>query len=169
MSAKAQWTEQTSGTTDDLYSVYFTDDDTGYAVGENGTILETSDGGSNWEEQESGTTDDLHSVYFIDDDMGYAVGSDGTILETTSGIGISEFNKEKNNFIIYPNPATDNLTIESPQQAVMEISSIQGQLIKTLATNGNKTSIDISALPNGMYFIKMKTEKGIAVKKFVKE
>jgi hypothetical protein len=32
-----------------------------------------------------------------------------------------------------------------------------------------KTNIDISAFAKGVYFVKLKTEKGVAVKKFVKE
>lgn len=73
------------------------------------------------------------------------------------------------NVAIYPNPATDKLIIESPQQATIEIANIQGQLIETLATTGTKTNIDISMLAKGMYFVKVKTEKGVAVKKFIKE
>ncbi|MFH1005001.1 MAG: YCF48-related protein [Bacteroidota bacterium] len=90
------------------------------------------------------------------------------VTVTVPCVGITDITTI-NNFIIYPNPATDNITIESPQQAVMEISNIQGQLIKTLVTSNNKTSVDVSAFSNGMYFIKAKTEKGIAIKKFVKE
>jgi len=89
-----------------------------------------------------------------------------TIDVVITGIELTEYNKTIN---VYPNPATDNITIESPQQAVIEISNIQGQLIKTLAANSNKTSVDVSAFPSGMYFVKVKTEKGVAVKKFVKE
>lgn len=70
---------------------------------------------------------------------------------------------------IYPNPATNYITIETPLQAVIEISNIQGQLIKTIAANDKKTSIDISAFPSGIYVVKVKTEKGIAVNKFIKE
>ena len=69
---------------------------------------------------------------------------------------------------LFPNPAINNLTIESPQSAVIEITNIQGQLIKTLIATGSKTSIDISAFPSGVYVVEMKTEKGVAVKKFVK-
>ena len=43
--SRAQWVQQTSGTTNDLHSVYFTDANTGYAVGEYVTILKTTDGG----------------------------------------------------------------------------------------------------------------------------
>ena len=37
---------------------------TGYAVGRVGTILKTSDGGTNWVDQTSGTTEDIRSVPF---------------------------------------------------------------------------------------------------------
>ena len=70
---------------------------------------------------------------------------------------------------IYPNPAIDNLIIEAPQKSTIEILDIQVQLIKSLITRGNKTSIDVSALPSGVYIVEVKTENGIAVKKFVKE
>jgi predicted secreted protein len=73
------------------------------------------------------------------------------------------------NVHIYPNPATNNINIESQQQAIIEISNNQGQLIKTLVTSSNKTSIDISDFARGIYFIKVKTEKGVMVEKFIKE
>jgi len=72
-------------------------------------------------------------------------------------------------FSIYPNPSADNITIESPQQSTIEIYNIQGQLIETLAANNNTLNIDVSAFPNGIYILEMKTEKEIEVKKFVKE
>jgi hypothetical protein len=84
------------------------------------------------------------------------------------GNGIKEL-MQNNEIIIYPNPATYNLIIEAPQKATIEILNIQGQLVKAITATGNKTSIDVSALPSGMFFIKVKTKKGIEVKKFVKE
>ena len=39
------WSTLSSGTTNDLYSVYFTDPHTGYVTGEGGTILKTTNGG----------------------------------------------------------------------------------------------------------------------------
>ncbi|MGD0710850.1 MAG: T9SS type A sorting domain-containing protein [Bacteroidales bacterium] len=92
------------------------------------------------------------------------------ITVTGSGAGIIDVNND-NVFKVYPNPTSENITIEniSQTQAIIEISNLQGQLIKTFTTNSNKTNVDISAFPCGMYFISMKTEKGIAVEKFVKE
>ena len=71
--------------------------------------------------------------------------------------------------MMYPNPATDNLTIQTTEQGIIEILNIEGQLMESIAVNGNKTNINVSTLPDGVYFVEMKTEKGIAVKKFVKE
>ena len=41
------WTSQSSGTTNYLYGVSFTDANTGTAVGWNGTIIRTTNGGAN--------------------------------------------------------------------------------------------------------------------------
>jgi hypothetical protein len=73
------------------------------------------------------------------------------------------------NISIYPNPATDNLTIEAPPSTVIEITNIQGRLIKTFTATGNKTNISVSAFTSGVYILELRTEKGIKVKKFVKE
>jgi hypothetical protein len=66
-----------------LYSVYFIDSNTGWAVGSYGTILKATDGGENWISQISGTSH--RSVYFIDSNTGWIVGDGGTILKTTDG------------------------------------------------------------------------------------
>jgi hypothetical protein len=68
-----------------LRSVHFTDNNTGRAVGWDGIILNTTDGGTNWSSQTSGTTQWLESVHFTDDNTGWAVGTTGTILNTTDG------------------------------------------------------------------------------------
>ena len=70
---------------------------------------------------------------------------------------------------IFPNPATDNITIETPLLSTIEISNIEGQLIKTLAASGTKTNVDVYALPCGVYVVKVKTVKEVAVKKIIKD
>ena len=75
----------------------------------------------------------------------------------------------ENKINIFPNPSTDNISIESRPSATIEISNIQGLLIKTLAASDTKTNVDVSALPCGVYVVQVKTETEIAVKKFIKE
>lgn len=71
--------------------------------------------------------------------------------------------------VIYPNPATDNLIIETHQKAKIEILNTAGQIIKAIHTAEKQIRIDISDLSCGVYLIKVKTDKGIAVKEFIKE
>lgn len=80
----SQWTAQTSGTTNNLFDVFFTDNNVGYAVGENGTILNTTDGGVNWTGMNSGVTGYLHGITFTNATTGFAVGENGVILKTTN-------------------------------------------------------------------------------------
>jgi len=79
------WTSQTSGTTEWLSGVSFTDTDNCVAVGESGTILKTTDAGTTWTSQTSGTTEWLSGVSFTDLDNGIVVGWNGIILKTTDG------------------------------------------------------------------------------------
>ncbi len=67
-----------------VYSAYFIDANTGYAVGRFGTIIKTIDAGENWTEIFApGIYKNLASVYFTDANTGYAVGGYGAILKTT--------------------------------------------------------------------------------------
>jgi photosystem II stability/assembly factor-like uncharacterized protein len=58
---------------------------TGWAVGNYGLILKTTNGGSSWSSQTSGTNNALHGVFFLSNQTGYAVGDMKTILKTTNG------------------------------------------------------------------------------------
>ncbi|MBI5219453.1 MAG: T9SS type A sorting domain-containing protein, partial [Bacteroidia bacterium] len=79
-----------------------------------------------------------------------------------------------NNIIIYPNPVKNELTIELQTSNVehrtsnFEILNILGQSLIT-STIQKKATVDMSALPSGVYLIKLNTEKSTIVKRFVKE
>ena len=81
------WTAQTSGVTAYLRDVFFVDNQTGWAVGDDGVILRTSDGGTTWVTQTSGTTHDMRAVFFLDANTGWAVGyaNNNVTLKTTDG------------------------------------------------------------------------------------
>ncbi len=81
------WMTQNSGTQETLKAVHFPDGKNGWAVGANGVIVHTADGGGVWSAQASGTSKQLNSVFFADAEKGWAVG-DGVILRTTNG-GVS--------------------------------------------------------------------------------
>lgn len=80
------WVEQESpveGIT--LTAVDFIDEGRGWAVGKNGVIINTRNGGANWYEQQSGTDNTIFDVDFVDRRNGWAVGNNGTILYTNDG------------------------------------------------------------------------------------
>ena len=83
--------------------------------------------------------------------------------------GINELPAQGGNIKVYPNPVINNLTIEAPGKATINILNTQGQLIETLLINGIICNIDVSNLPKGVYMMELKTEKGIEVKKFIKK
>lgn len=83
--AQQVWVKQNSGTTKLLYMPFFTDNNNGTIVGQQGTILRTTDGGITWNSQYSTTLHSLTSVYFSDVNNGIAVGASGTVLKTEDG------------------------------------------------------------------------------------
>jgi photosystem II stability/assembly factor-like uncharacterized protein len=77
-----------------LRSVHFIDDKEGWAVGDEGVILHTLDGGAIWHRQPSGVRASLRSVQFLNASVGWAVGREelpygmgsvGVILFTNDG------------------------------------------------------------------------------------
>jgi photosystem II stability/assembly factor-like uncharacterized protein len=81
---QTNWYLQTSWDTSGLFSVYFSSNYVGWAVGVS-EILHTSDGGNIWYEQDYPAASNLYSVFFVDNYIGWASGSNGVILHTTDG------------------------------------------------------------------------------------
>ena len=61
-------------TINDLIDVHFVSDQKGWAVGTEGTILFTENGGTDWETQHSNPDEAFWSVFFIDEMEGWTVG-----------------------------------------------------------------------------------------------
>jgi hypothetical protein len=72
-------------------------------------------------------------------------------------VGIIEALLETNSLTIFPNPATNTLSINignlNHQNALITIYDDKGQFIKTMTTAANSTSINTESLADGIYFI----------------
>ncbi len=68
-----------------LTGCFFIDQKTGWAVGEYGVIIKTTDGGENWQPQGDFYQFNITDVQFIDHNTGWACGMYGEILKTTDG------------------------------------------------------------------------------------
>ena len=78
----------------------------------------------------------------------------------------------KNNLKIYPDPASDKVYIEmllKPDNTTMlEVFDINGRsILKQELQNSQISSIDVSKLNSGIYFIKVMTATTVYSKKFV--
>jgi photosystem II stability/assembly factor-like uncharacterized protein len=60
--------------------VKFVNELEGWAVGAEGTIIHTVDGGEHWTVERSGTPHPLERVFFSDRNHGWAVGFGGTVV-----------------------------------------------------------------------------------------
>ncbi len=76
-----------------------------------------------------------------------------------------------NGVSIYPNPFIEELTIETNSDKVqrLEILNLMGQTVYTSYINNKKTTINTSAFANGVYILKLYTDKETVVRKFIKE
>lgn len=116
-----QWSNP-DPTSNDLSSCYFVDENIGYAVGDAGLIMKTSDGGISWRSLNSGTKAWLKSVFFINELKGFCTGVDwnsfdGVLLSTENGgttwdirIFDSTYNTYKINQVFFIDPNIGFLT-----------------------------------------------------------
>lgn len=70
---------------------------------------------------------------------------------------------------IYPNPAVDQVWVESPQRVeVYELYTVTGALVRRHEVNANSFGVDVSALPAGAYLLKMRSEGMTETRRIVK-
>ena len=102
----------------------------------------------------------------------YARDSTGNISEPEafSIIGVGIENASANQISLYPNPAIDQITVQSKGTGIysIEITSLNGQIIQS----GNLTEmihqIDISSFQKGVYFITIRSKDYVTTEKIIK-
>ena len=82
-------------------------------------------------------------------------------------VGLNELQQSK--LSCYPNPASDFITIETHTKGQVSIINIHGQELLKQTITEPKTLVDISSLPNGIYFVRVMGEKTVGVGKVIKQ
>jgi len=86
--------------------------------------------------------------------------------------GISAYVDQKN-VSVFPNPATDNLTVSfttPANKAIVKIVAVTGQVVKEInSVTGNNITIDIATFPAGIYFVETTNEEEVSRSKFIKD
>ncbi len=103
--------------------------------------------------------------------------------QTTDCFFISSFEIETDEFLsnqgpnniqvsLYPNPVKSNLYLTTPNTIeLVEVFNLKGQKLQLPENNldSNQKSIDFSDLAAGVYLVKMTTNKGVVVKRVIKQ
>lgn len=88
-------------------------------------------------------------------------------IKSCGTTGVSQF-ITSNQVSVYPNPATEMLYIECPlKNATLYITDILGNKIKQTLVESELTTVDISSLSKGVYFLNVKTATNVITKKFI--
>ncbi len=87
ISGTGEWWQVTTQTHSSLNDVFFLNENLGWIVGADGTILRTTDGGHTWIEATDmeALSKSLYSIYFVSENIGYAGGVHDLLIKTTDG------------------------------------------------------------------------------------
>ncbi|CAN5418369.1 hypothetical protein BH11BAC1_BH11BAC1_13790 [soil metagenome] len=89
-------------------------------------------------------------------------------------VGIAENNFEQSNLELYPNPASNGITLFAGSKIsttfLMTISDVTGrEILSRQIISNHKTQVSIGEFSPGIYFVKIRNNEMFATKKFIKE
>jgi hypothetical protein len=148
-----------------------------------GYVVERSTGGVNYSVINSNVTSTTYNDESINFDINYsyrvkavnALGESGYSNIASLQITAIENNSIARQIQVYPNPSADKIYLDfsNPSFEVTGIELLNTSGSSSKVWNGTNNSgiyeISLSDRPAGMYFIKVETNKGIAVKKVIKQ
>jgi YD repeat-containing protein len=71
---------------------------------------------------------------------------------------------------VYPNPVTDVLTVSGVQAGVtLTVVSLSGHTVLRQTLADTQTTLSVSSLPSGIYFVTVRSDKGTATFKIIKK
>jgi Secretion system C-terminal sorting domain len=157
-----------------LNGVFFLDNSTGFITASNGIIIETTNGGASWIQQTTGTTDIFTKIFFVNDSIGFAA-TKGAVLYTINLKEVTGMNENLNSeskVEILPNPVNNFLKIKcnEPIQSC-SMSDISGKIVLQQLNNEKSQQMIVSlcSVPNGVYFLSVRINDRVVVRKIVKQ
>lgn len=93
--------------------------------------------------------------------------------EKDEDLSLRNSGKINTEFSVFPNPATEVITISLPEfegRTFISVVNASGQELNHMFVSGNESTaqMDISTIPSGMYFVHVTQDDQTFVKKFVK-
>ena len=97
----------------------------------------------------------------------------GSINATTTNVGIDSW--LAGSVSLYPNPAKEVVNVQCTMNnvqwdgATVEVYDVYGKLLQTVEMSSEITTLNVSGLADGMYFVRVTTDRGVVTKTFVKK
>jgi blue copper oxidase len=108
-----------------------------------------------------------HLLHHEDDGM---MGS-FLVIDTAASTGIADL--EKTNFVVFPNPVSNFLSIKFQnqiQQAEIKVLNVLGEtILSQYINNTSNPTIDVTGFNNGIYFLQVRTNNKFYTQKFIKQ
>ena len=113
-----------------------------------------------------------NKLYFSFDSDDY---SEAKLFSWDGVLSVPDNEYSKNEVLVFPNPAKDNLTVQLPAssnsgEVMLNLYSMDGKQMGTYLFESNSSEIDFSVahLVNGMYILEIINDSGSIYKKFIK-
>ena len=102
----------------------------------------------------------------------FAYKYDPSILEPypIDSTGVAQYDERLDRVLLYPNPAADHITIESPEDLpinAVAVTNLAGQLLFIQPVGNTRTEINVRNLAPGTYIAHVETKAGVVDRKFV--
>lgn len=96
-------------------------------------------------------------------------GCSDEICKTVTVIGVSVKEITSNtNVSIYPNPSNGLFTVTAPSSSVITVTNVIGkEVYRGLGNNNGTSTLDLTSMPVGTYFVTIKNNEGTQTKKVI--
>jgi len=117
---------------------------------------------------EGNAIENTASIYF---DYNMPIVTNTAVTTIQDFLSTSEFSES--NFIVYPNPANEVIYVTNSDLThkitSVVIYNILGQQVVMVTSSDNIGTVDVSSLASGNYLMKIKTQAGTSIAKFLKK
>ena len=132
-----------------------------YGYGEEATLVAIPNEGYkflNWTENDTIVSEEAEFTFVVK-------GNRNFVANFVSTEGVDELTAS---FRLYPNPVNDKLNIVTETE-VEEVVVYDAFGRQQTTVNGQQSTVDVSNLNVGVYFVMIKTNEGVVVKRFIKQ
>ena len=92
------------------------------------------------------------------------------VLRALYHVGTQEFTSHANIYTVFPNPASDQIFISTPnnqEPATATLYDLNGRLVQSLTVQQGVNTLNINSLPNGTYILRIATPTKVQSQKVV--